>query len=313
MKPDYIFISGVSRTGSTLFLSILNRTTNIAIAWENWFLGHQTRREGIRHVIKKRIGGAIQNNNADALIDFLYNARFKRSDGSYWRWLRQYTDRDVFLEKLLAAPDRSDRSIFHVMMEMYGDWMQQRKRKFLNGIPDNPVLGEKTPSHIYYVPTILEWFSNSKVVHTFRDPRAVFASELRRRKKYPPRFPFSLITWTGPLFGFLVALVVTYTWLKAVKLHFKYEKLFPGKYCLVKFEDLVTAPEKTVRDLCDFLEIEFQDIMLGQKVISKGIREGQEGFDSQAATRWKKTVPFWARLWFRLFCGRKMKKFGYTD
>lgn len=309
MKPDYIFISGVSRTGSTLLLRILNKSTEMAISRETYFLGHQLPWEGIRHIIKRKIGDLSDDANVHELVEFLYNGDFKRNTHAYWSWLRENTEKEAFLRKLLAAHDRSDRTIFAIMMEIHGDWLQQKKAS----VCDHLILGEKTPSHIYYVPTLLEWFPNAKVIHTFRDPRGIFASELRRRKKQAFTFPYKQISQLGPLFTLYILLQVTYAWLRAVRLHFTYEELYPDRYYLLRFEDLVAEPEESIRRLCDFLEVDFQDAMLEQKVVSRGFRQGQVGFDRQAVDRWKEVNPPWINAWF-LFWGKKyLQALGHID
>jgi hypothetical protein len=309
MKPDYVFIVGVSRTGTTLLLQIFNKCPEMAVCRESFFLGHQFRWEGIRYLIRRRVGDLSDDTNVYKLIDFLYAGRFRRCTQGYWHWLRRRTDRKAFLEKVLAARDRSDRTIFAIMMEIHGDWQQQKRAN----AHDNLILGEKTPSHIYHVPTLLEWFPNSRIIHTFRDPRGIFASELRRRRAQPTGFPYRQLHRTGPLFTLCILLQVTYAWLRAAKLHFRYERLYPDKYYLLRFEDLVTNPEKSTKMLCDFLAVDFQDAMLEQKVWSRGFREGQAGFDNQAADRWKEVNPPWINSWF-LFWGRgQLQALGYAD
>jgi len=310
MKPDYIFISGVSRTGSTLLLKILNKSPGIAICRENYFLGHQIPWEGIRYTIKRKVSDLSDDANVYKLIEFLYDGDFKRSNQAYWWWLRKKTKRETLLQRVLAGPDRSDRMIFAIMMEIHGDWLQQKKANAC----DSPILGEKTPSHIYYVPTLLEWFPNSKIIHTFRDPRGIFASELRRRRKeHASNFPYKQLHQTGPLFTLYILLQTTYVWLRAAKLHFKYEKLYPDRYCLLKFEDLVANPEQRIKQLCDFLEVDFQEAMLEQKVVSCGFRQGQAGFDKQAAERWKEVNPPWINAWFFFWGEKYLSALGYTD
>ncbi|UCG12821.1 MAG: sulfotransferase, partial [Deltaproteobacteria bacterium] len=161
-------------------------------------------------------------------------------------------------------------------------------------------------------PTLLEWFPNSRVIHTFRDPRGIFASESRRRKKLPRTFPYKQLQQSGPLFTLYILLQVTYTWLRAVRQHFEYQTLYPGRYYLLKFEDVVTDPENSIKELCTYLGVDFQDAMLEQRVVSRGFRQGQAGFDQRAAERWKEINPPWVNTWF-LFLGRKhLQKLGYA-
>jgi hypothetical protein len=307
MKPEYIFISGVSRTGSTLLLNMLNKSTEMALSPENFFLGHQIPWEGVRYVIKRKVGDLSDDANVYKLVDFLYKGDFNRGTLGYWGWLQKKIDREAFLKKILAAQDRSDRAIFAIMMEVRGEWAQQKKNK----VKDYLTLGEKTPSHIYYVPTILEWFPNSRIIHTFRDPRGIFASELRRRKAEPLRFPYKQLHRTGILFTIYVLLQVTYAWLRAAKLHYKYEKLYPDRYFLIRFEELVADPEQSTKSLCKFLEVDYQEAMLEQRVRSRGFKEGKMGFDGKAAYRWQDINPSWINSWFLFWGNKHLQSIGY--
>lgn len=309
MRPNYIFISGVSRTGSTLVRKILNTSPQIAISRENYFLGHQIPWEGIRYVIHRNIPHLSEKKDISNLVDFLFNSNFKRSNQAYWVWFRNEINKEYFLQKLLESPDLGDRTIFSILMEIYGNWLQQKK----SNARDQVILGEKTPSHIYYVTTLLQWFPNSRIVHTYRDPRGIFASELRRRKQIPFNFPYRQLKKFNLLFTVFILLQVTYAWLRATKLHFKYNTLYPGRYYLIRFEDLVTYPEKTLKLLFDFLEIDYQDKILKQRVVSRGFLEGNEGFDKHAADRWKEINPPWVNKWYLILGKRYLRSMGYIE
>lgn len=309
MKPDYVFISGVSRTGSTLLVQILNSSYQIAIARENWFLGHQVPWEGIRYSIKRNFGTLSKKTNAYELAEFIYNGQFKRNDDGYWLWLRKNIDPKNFLHRLLSAPDLNDRRIFLIMMEVYAEWLQRLKGSHF----EKPILGEKTPSHIYYVDTLLKWFPNSRIIHTFRDPRAIFASELRRRRLRPLSFPYNKLIYSSSIFYLFILFQVTYTWLRATKLHLRYENIYRDRYSMLKFENLVIDPEKYIRRLCSFLQVEFNYEMLDREVVSYGFKHGQAGFDKNAPNRWKHLNPSWVNRWFSSWLGLYLEKLKDHD
>jgi hypothetical protein len=68
-----------------------------------------------------------------------------------------------------------------------------------------------------------------------------------------------------------------------------------------------------LQKLCDFLEVDFDPVMLEQVVVSRGFNVGEKGFDAKAATRWKKHIDPWIEKWFNLIFGKYLKKFGYIS
>ena len=73
------------------------------------------------------------------------------------------------LRRLLET-DRSDAAIYQALL--------QGENEEAEGL----ILGDKSGPNLYHVPTLLEWYPEAKVIHTMRDPRAVMASELKRRQ-----------------------------------------------------------------------------------------------------------------------------------
>jgi hypothetical protein len=183
------------------------------------------------------------------------------------------------------------------------------------------ILGEKTPTHLYYVPTLLEWFPQARIIHTFRDPRAIIVSKLkkvkRKGKEGPkqklPRLPGWLL---NPLVDPIEVLHMTKAWLDAAQLHSQYERSYPGRYHLVKFENLVGDPERHIRQICNFLEVPFESKMLeevniiGSSYISQ--RRGPDGFDRQATDRWRENINPLVKAWVSLSCRKYLRKFNYT-
>jgi hypothetical protein len=171
---------------------------------------------------------------------------------------------------------------------------------------------------------LLEWFPEAKIIHTFRDPRAVLASEhkklleqhdrrIARLKKEGRQLQAIFLNLTRPFFSLIIVLYITLAWLSAARLNYKYKKLYPKNYYLSKFEDLVSEPEKSVRHLCQFLGIEFNEAMLNPPTIgSSYTRETNSGFDQQTLTRWQDYLKPWMNTWL-LFWGKKyLREFGYV-
>jgi hypothetical protein len=176
-----------------------------------------------------------------------------------------------------------------------------------------PIMGEKTPSHIRYVPTLLDWFPNSKVIHMIRDPRAIFVSELRRRYKESESAPYKQLKRVYPLFKAYILLQTTAAWLESAQRYQQYSKLYPDRYYGLKFEDLVREPEANIRSVCDFLGVDFQEEMLDQSVVSSGFQVGQSGFDAEAAVRWKKQIDPVSKAWLAFCFRRQLKALGYAE
>lgn len=303
MKPEYVFVVGCFRSGTTLLAKVLDTSKEISfIRTETRFLGGLLR-PGFRHFIRS-FGDLSKDLNVRLLVQSIYSDAGNNKKGSY-RWLRSYISQDDFLRRLLQS-DRSERSIFKIMLDLHVEIH----------CTDKSILGEKTPSHVFHVSTLLEWFPRAKVIHIIRDPRAVLVSQLNRRRGcVVKRYENSPMKYLNPLFVFLEIIHVTAVWLRGASLHFKYEELYPQNYYLVRYEDLIRKPENTVRQLCDYLGITFSQEMLKQNTIGSSFTEkyaGEDGFNTQLINRWKAHIKPWMRMWVQLFALKYLKKFGYS-
>jgi hypothetical protein len=305
MEPRYIFIVGLPRTGTKLMQNTLENAQDVKciISPENFFLGRVIR-PGVRRKMRK-IGDMSDDANVRRLVDCMYAGKFS---GEYWWRLRDGrlgVDRETMLQKILDT-DRSDREIYAVLLRVHAE------------LAGNTVLGDKSGPHLYRVPTLLEWFPDAKIIHTFRDPRAILASEYTRRyrliskrfiRKRPTTFPYKLV---DPFLTLTTVGYITVAWLYAARLHFKYRKRYPNNYYLSKFEDLVSEPERSVRQLCEFLDLQFHSGMLNPgKVDSSFGPRGGTGFDKQALDRWKDHLKPWMNMWVLLVGKKYLSKFGY--
>jgi O-antigen/teichoic acid export membrane protein len=103
---------------------------------------------------------------------------------------------------------------------------------------------EKTPDHIENMDTILKWYPNAKIILIIRDGRDVVGSLMR-------------IAWTHKNMERHAAY-----WAWCARTAMRFAKQYPDKIFLIRFEDLISEPIKTVQGLCIFLGITFEESML---------------------------------------------------
>jgi hypothetical protein len=301
-EAEAVFIVGASRSGTTLTRRILDRHSRIGIATENHYLGHLLAWEGARHYFR-RVGDLRDDAAVHRLVDLIYSGELQRRSrlrelSPYWRWLTERVPRSDIEARLLAS-DRTERGVFEAFLRIYAD----RRGK--------AIMGEKTPAHLAYVETLLEWFPDARVVHCMRDPRAIYVSELRRRAEDPASVPYRQLVHVPAMLAVFVLLQVTWAWAAAVHRHRTLSRRFPERYRLLRFEALVREPTPTLTSLCEFLGVGFEPRMLEQRVTSKGARVGEMGFDKEAADRWRSLISKRARLVIELLLGRRLVEMGY--
>jgi hypothetical protein len=325
-QPDYIFIGGCYRTGTDLFRNALNSSAEIAICGETHYMGDLPLTnlvwEGLRDLTRNgaavspnrkrwelaapgsrqrlaQVGDLTTEAGARRIVDYLYDHVYKMSQ-AFWHWLPDHVDRETFLAKVLAT-DRTERSFFELMMALYAG--------------NRPVRGEKTPIHIHYLPTLLEWFPNAKFVHMLRDPRAIFLSQ-RKKKSTAERVAAThrLFRGTRLTYEVYLGLGVAIHWLRVVQLHDQYQRLYPDRYCLVLFEDVIADPATHLGRACAFLGVDFTERMLQRRIVNSSFasaEKDQTGFNKSAIDRWRQQLHPMTQKWFATICRKRLMEFGY--
>jgi len=108
--------------------------------------------------------------------------------------------------------------------------------------------GEKTNVVWENIPGFLEMFPKGRVLHIYRDPRAVLAS-YRDITYHPQPMYLDAIFCSLAMFNFIE------------KDEIKNER----RVFFIKYEDFVDKPEKSIKEICTFLEIDFHERMLDVK------------------------------------------------
>jgi hypothetical protein len=297
----HVFIVGLPRTGTTITREVLNTSTRVGIGGESKFLPDRAllgfgARPGFRQQIA-RVGDLRTDAGLREVVDYIYSQQESR----YWARLAGELPRDAF-ESRLRESERTDRALFDIAME-----------HFARG---KPLRGDKSPQHIHSVPLLLEWFPEARVIHTFRDPRAVYVSVQKKseQRKAAARGLQTLISRIPAVAKSYSATSVIWHWRRAIALHREYETRYPDQYTLVRFEDLMADPATVINRLCAFIAVPFDQSMLDQVVLNSSFmpRGAATGFDARVVGRWREHLSPVAARWFMARCGRELTEFGYS-
>jgi len=283
--------------------NLLEQSDRIALAMENHYIGHMLEREGARYYFR-RAGDPADDATIKRIVEMIYSGEFQRRSrlrevSPFWRWLVGNVGQPDIEQRLLET-DRTERGMFAAFLRAYADFRGR------------PVMGEKTPAHLAYVDTLLEWFPRGRVVHMLRDPRGVYVSDHHRRT-VKRRRPYSLLMHVPLLFSTVLLVQTMLVWRGAARRHYVYEKRYPGRYRLVRFDDVVKQPDETLTGLFEFLGVEMPPEPTNVKVYAHGFRWGEEGIDAGAADRWREHIHPFAKKLMTFFLGRTMRRYGYTD
>lgn len=309
METTNVFIVGCARTGTKLLRHILNGSNRISITTETHYLEHRLGGGGHHGAQLKQIGDLAVEANLERFLDYVYADHVI---APFWQWTKRTVTRSEFRVRLLET-ERTDRAVFSLLMRLFAEHTKE-------SVTSDLILGEKTPAHLGYVSTLFDWFPQAKVIHTIRDPRAIASSRAKKFSKSQAgglrKKTESLPTWLLNLSDMPVAFSrTTKSWLGAVQLHGEYERLYPQRYRLLRYEDLVTQPEKEITAICDFLGIKFEPHMLDDVVVIgssyQAERYGSTGFDTKALERWREHLNPLFKAWFSIRARKYLKQFGY--
>ena len=261
---------GFSRTGSTLLQRVLNNHSDVYLLPELHFLWPKSIHGDFVSVIRNRFGERISEENVDQLIDLMYSKEIRRG---IWRSFEKYNlDRKILRERLIDS-DRSLRGIFDALM------LTTRltyKRK---------ITGAKFPVHYSYIDTLLAWYPRCRIIHTVRDPRAIFTSQYYKHiRKADGKGKFSI--------GITQFIHVNRSIHGVRKMHDRLKAC--ENYYVVRYEDMVTNPAKTIKGLCRYLNIEFQEKMLKPEMMvntSFRVRKKEKGIKSTSVDAWRNKLP----------------------
>jgi hypothetical protein len=110
--------------------------------------------------------------------------------------------------------------------------------------------GEKTPQHLLHVPAILEFFPQARIICLLRDGRDASLSLVDMPWGWSLRAAAEL-------------------WQRYLRLMEEFQTLFSDNFMVLSYEQLVAAPDETMKSVMDFLSESFEPQQLNSDTPSK--------------------------------------------
>jgi hypothetical protein len=237
-ETSSIFITGNSRSGTTMMAKILGRNPLVYMFYELHFfeqlwypteeINEITRAQAVNlfcELISLQREGFFVERNPNQFKDEV-NAYFNLNP------LQKFTSPSVFMQFLV----------------------------YESNLHNKKIPCEQTPRNLFYLDEISNLYKGSKIVCLIRDPRDVLLSQkykwkrrffghadLPKHEMIRARFNYHPIT-------------ISKLWNSSSKKILN--SIGRDNFYLIKFEELLAEPEKVIKDLCVFLKIEFHPSML---------------------------------------------------
>lgn len=199
---------------------------------------------------------------------------------SYTRIRAMNPDRARLTAEFLAGDDHTYFRLFSLLGRHYAESVGKSR------------WGDKSLNSERDAARVLAAYPGAVMIHVMRDPRDRHASMVHHRGGR-----------RGGVFG------STAVWRHSARLAAKNTDRFPGRYLVVRYEDLVADPESTLREICELVGEPFDPDMLA--VDLGGGRRSRRELSSGSIGRYEADVPAQEVALMERVLGSEMARLGY--
>jgi hypothetical protein len=276
-----VFLTGYPKSGTTLLLSLLDGHPELNVFPREtlFFTRALPELEADREVGVRRFVERIFDNVLFGLEEVLEDrVGSEKYAAELWR---RWQDSDFAISRFLE-----------VAVEAYGTLIGRSGRHYWV---------EKTPHTELYAPMIREWYPTARLIHCVRDPRANYSAirvwnEREGRSTSVTRFVSQ--------------------WKASYRAANRNDELLPQ--LVVRYEDLVMETPSIMADVCNFLEIDFDELLLhptlegrpfgGNSMYQKSL----SGVSRDSLERWRSILDREQIGKIEWLTRREMQSLGYS-
>jgi hypothetical protein len=160
--------------------------------------------------------------------------------------------KEVFLKEINRRPPSDNRAIlnayFTSFFAAWEDYRPSGRERLVSGFTPRVNMYEHSQAGF------LRDYPDGKLISIIRDPITWYASARRHNLKY----------WRT---GHAIKL-----WCKSIKASLELARLYPGQTRLLCYRQILTNPQRTLRELAEFVGIEFHESLLTPTFLGKPVR-----------------------------------------
>lgn len=306
-QTEYVFITGMFRSGTTLLGRMLNAHKNIAIASDPCMPLFKNFKSQIAAGIGQKIDLGMPlddyyfSKDKLELKESIETAYFDLDFKNDFTELKKQivSHGSPFCPKLTENIEKINgktytdllQSVLSLTREQYGD-------------ENTSIVGFKDVWTDEFIRPLSKSFPNMKFIQILRDPRAVASSKNSREAKYP--WSFLARQWRK---------LAAYAW------NYQNDKSLREKVLLVYYENLIRKPERSAKKICSFLNLEYDEKMVDPNSYVNGegnswkqntsYGQGETKFNEKSIDKWKNVLNNDETKLIELLCQFEMKLHGY--
>jgi hypothetical protein len=291
-KTPFFFIIGRPRSGTTLLKELFDAHANIIIPIEFPVILELSYKYGNRTVWSKY--------DLQEFYDDLYKVRFVDLDTRISYLEMNKVDTEKLHEDLMKCEGTTSYSTLIKVLYLNTKSIFPKEKVLL--------IGDKNPVYSMYPKEVLRLFPDARIIHIIRDHRDHTLSVIRTK-----------------LYKFPSVALISYQWKRSLRMIRKQKEKFPEKFYTIRYEDLTKDPGHYVKEICEFLNVNFDENVLNFHKITREkytdfilydelVRHQDNIFNpvnTKMVNKWKNEMDRKSQMIADFTVGRYAEKYGY--
>lgn len=256
-----IFVVGTPRSGTTLTAKILGRHSNIFMPGETHFFDDIYSR-------KNELGRLGDQRAQDKTIELLLSLYGRYNEPKDQERVNHLVKEHGFKDKILESTGTYV-DLLSSFMRIQAEFSCKKR------------WGNNAPRDIFNIDEIIEFYNDVKIILCVRDVRDFLLSYQGKWRTTSEKEVERLKKLYHPV-------VTSLLWKSSMKRIPEIRKKVPEKnLIIIKYENLVSYPEKTIKKICNTIEEDYESSMLEVNASNSSHGKGQKGIFSTSVGRWE--------------------------